>query len=328
MCQIMTYTCLKHLTSALASQVCQHKHREIRRHLSILPLLHSLRKRQYHIVSPGKVTPVRTVPDTIPKPLYAVHGSGAIMAPSKAEVKTDEQVEGMRRACALAANLLRFTGAYLEVGMTTEEIDSAVHEKCIAMGAYPSPLLYRDYPKSVCTSVNNVLCHGIPDSRKLCDGDIINVDITVFYKGFHGDTSATFLVGEVDEAGQRLVEVARRCRDVGVAVCRPGMEFGEIGHAIEKCAIAAGYTVVPEFCGHGIGEYFHGQPDIVHIDYPNSLTMKPGMTFTIEPIICDGFPDFKILDDNWTAVSLDNSRSAQFEHTVLITHCGVEVLTL
>ncbi|KAL8592036.1 hypothetical protein ACOMHN_060529 [Nucella lapillus] len=324
----MTHTCLRHITSALASQVRHHKTAEFRRHLRIISLIHSLRKRQYHIVSPGKVGPLRAVPDSIAKPLYAIHGSKAITAPPEAEVKSDKQVEGMRKACALAANLLRFTAAYLEVGMSTDEVDSVVHEKCLSMGAYPSPRLYRDYPKSVCTSVNNVLCHGIPDDRKLCDGDIINVDITVYLEGFHGDTSATFLVGEVDEEGQRLVDVARRCRDVGLAVCRPGAQFSEIGRAINNCARSAGYSVVPEFCGHGIGEYFHGQPDIVHIDYPNKLKMKPGMTFTIEPIICDGSPDFKILDDKWTAVSLDNSRSAQFEHTVLITPSGVEVLTL
>ncbi|XP_070208125.1 methionine aminopeptidase 1D, mitochondrial-like isoform X2 [Littorina saxatilis] len=276
---VLTYSCMRRLCS-LASQWCHQSRSECRRRLSIAAFLHSFKKRHYHIVSPGHVSPLRKVPESIPKPLYALNGSDDVV-PREAEVKSAVQIAGMRRACALAASLLQFAGSYLQVGMTTDEVDRAVHEKCLARGAYPSPLLYKGYPKSICTSVNNVACHGIPDDRPLCDGDIVNVDITVFYEGFHGDTSATFLIGHVDEAGQKLVEVARRCRDAGVAVCRPGTNLRGIGKAISKCAEAEGCSVIPEFCGHGIGEYFHGPPDIIHIDYATTGKMRAGMTFTI-----------------------------------------------
>lgn len=248
---------------------------------SISSVLHSLKKRQYQVVTPGVVSPIRKVPDSVAKPAYAIDGASAILSPTEPELKTKEQIEGMRSACALAATILKFAESFIKVGMTTDEVDQAVHEKCVMEGAYPSPLLYKGFPKSVCTSVNNVTCHGIPDDRKLCDGDIVNVDITVFYEGFHGDCSSTFLVGNVNEAGQRLVAVARQCRDIGIAVCRPSAKFREIGQAISKHASSNGYTVIADFCGHGIGSYFHGPPEIIHVDYPSKGWMLPGMTFTI-----------------------------------------------
>nr|XP_020039508.1 methionine aminopeptidase 1D, mitochondrial isoform X1 [Castor canadensis] len=253
-----------------------------------------------------------------------------------------------------------------EVDMTTEEIDALVHQEIIRHNAYPSPLGYGGFPKSVCTSVNNVLCHGIPDSRPLQDGDIINIDVTVYYNGYHGDTSETFLVGNVDECGKKLVEVARRCRDEAIAVCRAGAPFSVIGNTISCITHQNGLQVCPHFVGHGIGSYFHGHPEIWHHANDNDLPMEEGMAFTIEPIITEGSPEFKVLEDAWTVVSLDNQRcmlsallalkivpegkisvmgfraartlacvltsalcfrSAQFEHTVLITSGGAKILT-
>nr|XP_020752007.1 methionine aminopeptidase 1D, mitochondrial isoform X2 [Odocoileus virginianus texanus]XP_020752008.1 methionine aminopeptidase 1D, mitochondrial isoform X2 [Odocoileus virginianus texanus] len=211
--------------------------------------------------------------------------------------------------------------------MTTEEIDALVHQEIISHDAYPSPLGYGGFPKSVCTSVNNVLCHGIPDSRPLQDGDIINIDVTVYYNGYHGDTSETFLVGNVDECGKKLVEVARRCRDEAIAACRAGAPFSVIGNTISQITHQNGLQVCPHFVGHGIGSYFHGHPEIWHHANDSDLLMEEGMAFTIEPIVTEGSPDFKVLEDSWTAVSVDNQRSAQFEHTVLITSRGAQILT-
>ncbi|PVD20232.1 hypothetical protein C0Q70_20728 [Pomacea canaliculata] len=297
-----------------------------KRYLGISSFLWGL-QRKHNIVLPGKVSPTLEVPDSIFKPQYVTQKLSVTKAPPDAEVKSPKQIEGMRKTCSIAASLLKFAGSLIKVGMTTDELDKAVHAECLSKGAYPSPLLYQGYPKSICTSVNNVVCHGIPDDRRLLDGDIICVDITVFYDGYHGDTSATFLVGSVAGEMCHLVEVARQCRDAGIAVCRPKARFSEIGWAVSNCAESAGYSVVPEFCGHGIGEYFHGPPDIIHVAYDDDAEMEEGMTFTIEPIICMGSPEIRILQDGWTAVTTDNSWSAQFEHTVLVTRSGVEVLT-
>ncbi|XP_040213686.1 methionine aminopeptidase 1D, mitochondrial isoform X2 [Rana temporaria] len=214
-----------------------------------------------------------------------------------------------------------------EVGMTTEEIDAFVHENIISRNAYPSPLGYGGFPKSVCTSVNNVVCHGIPDSRPLEDGDIINIDVTVYSGGYHGDTSETFLVGNVDEDGKKLVGTARRCRDEAIAACKPGAPFSVIGNTISRIAEENKLQVCPQFIGHGIGSFFHGHPEIWHHANVNHMEMEEGMAFTIEPIIMEGSPDFRILKDKWTAVSLDKKRSAQFEHTIIITSLGAEILT-
>uniref|UniRef100_A0A3Q2Y7Z7 Methionine aminopeptidase n=1 Tax=Hippocampus comes TaxID=109280 RepID=A0A3Q2Y7Z7_HIPCM len=213
------------------------------------------------------------------------------------------------------------------VGMTTDEVDFLVHQETIQHNAYPSPLRYGGFPKSVCTSVNNVVCHGIPDSRRLEDGDIINIDVTVYLDGYHGDTSETFFVGEVDEVGRRLVETAKHCRDEAIAACKPGAQLCVIGNTISEIARANGFQVCPYFIGHGIGSYFHCHPEIWHHANDNDMTMEEGMTFTIEPILMEGSAEFQILQDKWTAVSADDARSAQFEHTVAITSDGVEILT-
>lgn len=247
--------------------------------------------------------------------------------PDYIELKDEEQVAGLAKACQLARQVLLLAGRSLKVGMTTDEIDFIVHQETIKHNAYPSPLRYGGFPKSVCTSVNNVVCHGIPDSRRLQDGDIINVDVTVYLEGYHGDTSETFSIGQVDEQGLRLVETARRCRDEAIAACKPGAPLCIIGNTISEIAHASGFQVCPYFIGHGIGSYFHGYPEIWHHANDNDMTMDEGMAFTIEPIIMEGSPKFRILQDNWTAVSADDKRSAQFEHTVVITSEGVDVLT-
>jgi methionyl aminopeptidase len=202
------------------------------------------------------------------------------------------------------------------------------HKLCLSRGAYPSPLNYHGFPKSVCTSVNNCACHGIPDDRSLKTGDMISVDITVYIGGVHGDCCQTFVVGgKVDEAGRSLVEVAERCLGAGLDSCGPGKKFSQIGVAIDKCARSAGFTVVPAFTGHGVGAYFHGPPDIYHVPNTYPGVMEPGMIFTVEPCITEGDREIEIQEDGWTANTVDNARAAQFEHTVLVVDDGIEVLT-
>ncbi|CAL1530100.1 unnamed protein product [Lymnaea stagnalis] len=269
----------------------------------------------------------KPIPSWIPLPSYAIDGD--LKVPTNPEIKTKEQIGQMKPACQLAGSILRYVGDNLRIGMSTEEIDTMVYLKCIEAGAYPSPLHYKGFPKSVCTSVNNVACHGVPGTLTLNNGDIINVDVTVFFKGYHGDTSQTFLVGDVDERNKALVEAAELCRDAGINACHHGALFSDIGDYIYSTASEAGFEVIPYFCGHGIGEYFHGPPDIVHVPSDNvgQERMLSGMTFTIEPILCDGSPEIQVLDDGWTVVTKDGSNSAQFEHTILVTESGCEILT-
>ncbi|XP_008195219.1 methionine aminopeptidase 1D, mitochondrial [Tribolium castaneum] len=282
---------------------------------------------KFNIVEPGNVSPQKTVPDHIVKPSYYATGHPTEFI-DHPEIKNLEQIENIRESCKLAANILKKVEYFVKVGVTTDEVDSFTHDLIISKGAYPSPLNYKKFPKSVCTSVNNVACHGIPDDRKLEDGDIINVDITVFYNGYHGDCSKTFLVGNVDDLGKELVKATETCLKEGISICKPGVKFCKVGEKIEHKAKSLGFTVVPAFIGHGIGHYFHGPPDIYHLsnDYPG--VMKAGMTFTIEPVLSTGSEEIVILDDGWTAVTLDFSRTAQFEHTVLISETGVEILTM
>jgi len=243
-------------------------------------------------------------------------------------IKTPEQIERMRQAGRAAAEVLEAVGAAVGPGVTTDELDALAHEECLRRGGYPSPLGYHGYPKSLCTSVNEVICHGIPDDRALLDGDIVNLDVTIFLDGVHGDTNATFLVGEVDGASRRLVEVTRECLDRGIATVRPGGRICDIGRAIEAHAGAHGYGVVRAFVGHGIGEQFHIEPSVPHyFERQARMEMRPGMTFTIEPMITMGSWRHQMWDDGWTAVTSDRSRTAQFEHTLLVTGDGVEVLT-
>jgi methionyl aminopeptidase len=213
--------------------------------------------------------------------------------------------------------------------VTTDELDAICHEACIRRGAYPSPLNYNGFPKSLCTSVNEVICHGIPDDRPLRDGELVNLDVTLFIGGVHGDTNGTFLVGDVDDSSRRLVTVTRECLELGIATVHPGRPISDIGRAIEAHASRYRYGVVRTFVGHGIGEQFHMEPSVPHYFTPSAATqVEPGMTFTIEPMITLGSWRERLWDDGWTAVTVDGRRTAQFEHTLLVTDNGADILTV
>ncbi|CAB4602970.1 unannotated protein [freshwater metagenome] len=277
-------------------------------------------------LQPGLIGPMRTVPAEIPRPEYAETGN--VTRRPEERVKDAAFIERMRRAGHAAAEVLDIGAAVIAPGVTTDEIDAVVHQAYIDRGGYPSTLNYRGYPKSLCTSVNEVICHGIPDDRPLRDGDIVNLDVTIWLDGVHGDTNATYCVGNVDDASKRLIEVTRQCLDRGIAAVAPGRPFSDIGRAIETHAVANGYEVVRAFVGHGIGEQFHTDLQIPHYYEPRMTTiMEPGMVFTIEPMISMGTGQHKIWDDDWTAVTADGSRTAQFEHTIVVTDTGVEILT-
>ena len=277
-------------------------------------------------IRPGRVSPMRAVPATIERPPYA--DSGRAVRRPEPNVKSPGVIERMRRTGRAAGEILAATAAHIRPGITTDELDAICHDLCIEAGGYPSPLNYNGFPKSLCTSVNEVVCHGIPDDRALRDGDIVNLDVTVYREGVHGDTDATFLVGDVDEASRRLVRVTREAMERGVAAVRPGRPISDIGRAIQDHAEGHVFGVVRDFIGHGIGEQFHTDLQILHYFSPRASTiMEPGMTFTIEPMITMGSYRFTIWPDDWTAVTTDGLRTAQFEHTVLVTDDGVEVLT-
>lgn len=267
------------------------------------------------------------MPDHIRRPPYAA--SGQVRRVPEPAVKSPDVIARMRRAGALAAEVLRLAGERVRPGVATDELDVFVHDLIVSRGAYPSPLNYQGYPKSLCTSVNEVICHGIPDSRKLADGDIVNVDVTAFIEGVHGDTSCTFLVGDVDERSAHLVEDTRQAMHAGISVVCPGARVYEIGRAIESVAVPRGHSVVREFIGHGIGDEFHTSLQIPHYYDPrNDTVLLPGMTFTVEPMVNLGSHKLEMWEDNWTVVTRDLQRSAQFEHTVLVTEDGHELLTV
>jgi methionyl aminopeptidase len=274
----------------------------------------------------GAVGPERAVPPEILRPDYVE--TGTPVRSTESAVKTPEVIARMRAAGKIARDVLAETGAAVAVGVTTDELDRVAHEAHVSRGVYPSPLRYRGFPKSVCTSVNEVICHGIPDDRALVDGDIVNLDITVYVDGVHGDTNATFCVGRVDPESRRLVKVTEECLELGIEAVRPGAVLSDIGRAIETHAHDAGFFVVRAFVGHGIGEVFHGPPQVPHYyERAASTVLEPGMVFTIEPMITMGSVQPVIWPDGWTAATSDGSRTAQFEHTVLVTDTGVEVLT-
>ena len=274
----------------------------------------------------GVVSPRRPVPDHIARPPYA--DSGVPIRWAEPRVKTPEIIERMRHAGKVAAEVLRLAGEMVAPGITTDEIDVYVHDLCIERNSYPSPLNYNHFPKSVCTSVNEVICHGIPDSRALQDGDIINIDVTTYIGGVHGDTNATFFVGNVDPASRQLVQVTEECMWHGIEAVRPGRPLSDIGRAIEVHAKKYRYGVVRAFIGHGIGEQFHTELQIPHYYSPQARTiMEVGMVFTIEPMITLGSPREVVWDDGWTAVTEDRKLTAQFEHTMLVTPSGADVLT-
>lgn len=282
-----------------------------------------------HFVRVGKISPERPVPENIPKPdYYFGDGTLAMDTTGYPEIKTPDQIRHMRDACRTAANVLKACHEIVQEGITTDDIDAFVHDKVIKAGAYPSPLRYAGFPKSVCTSVNNVACHGIPDDRKLISGDIVNIDVTVFFNGYHGDCSKTFLVGNVDAKGRFLVESTEECVYKAIELCRPGQPFKAIGQFIERFAHERKLEPIPAYIGHGIGSYFHGPPEIYHFDNDLPGKMEPNITFTIEPILSLGGPEIDIEDDGWTSMTVDGALTAQFEHTILITENGSEILTV
>ncbi len=277
-------------------------------------------------VMPGDVTPMRDVPDHIERPPYA--DTGKVVPWEEDRIKTPDVIERMRHAGKVAAEILRLTGEFLEPGRTTEEVDAYAHQLYIERNSYPSTLNYHGYPKALCASANEVICHGIPDSRVMLDGDIMNIDITAYVGGVHGDTNATFFVGDVDPASRELVRVTEECMWRGIEAVKPDRPISDVGRAIEQHAKQHRYGVVKAFVGHGIGQQFHTDIQVLHYyDSRNSMIMRPGMTFTIEPMITIGAWQHRMWDDDWTAVTSDGKRTAQYEHTVLVTDDGVEVLT-
>ncbi|KAG1786265.1 methionyl aminopeptidase [Suillus plorans] len=279
----------------------------------------------------------RPVPSHIVRPKYAVQ----LDPPMSSEIDHTQQYEGdgriilgsidekrLRAAATLAKNVRQYAGSLVQPGVTTNSIDAAIHNFIIAHEAYPSPLLYKGFPRSCCTSVNNVVSHGIPDDRPLEDGDIINIDVTVYFNGFHGDTSSTFLVGDVDEPGRDLVQMTNAALEAGINACGPGRPFNGIGRAIHEMVRNTRHSVCPAFAGHGIGTVFHRPPWIYHTLNEEPGVMLPGHCFTIEPALVQGSnPSVWIFPDGWTASTENCARSAQAEHMILITETGVDVLT-
>lgn len=330
-CSIFAVTKLRVRRKAASGASSVRMTRQQTRQVEVTPL----RKRRP--IRPGNVSSVREVPESIPRPPYVdktVPLCPRLGLPRHAflyavEIKTPEQIAGMRAACSLARAALEVAGRTVAPGVTTDEIDKAVHEFIISNGAYPSPLGYLKFPKSIGVAVNDVVAHGIPDDRPLENGDILNVDVTVYLNGFHGDTSCMFIAGEASSPALKVCKAARRAMMAGIQVCGPGVDFRAVGHAIERVADEEGFVSVDYFAGHGIGSYFHGAPQVLHQrnDVEEGV-MLPGLTFTVEPILVHprGYDHF-VWKDGWTHQSVQNYLSAQFEHTILITEAGHEILT-
>jgi methionyl aminopeptidase len=274
------------------------------------------------------------VPDTIKRPDYGDDPEGrpfselAIRGTSSIKTLTDEEIESMRVACKLGREVLDEAAKVIGIGVTTDEIDRVVHEACVDRDCYPSPLNYHRFPKSCCTSVNEVICHGIPDARPLKNGDICNVDVTVYHQGYHGDLNETFYVGEVSEVASRLVKTTYECLQKAIEIVKPGVKYRDVGNVIQKHAQNHGFSVVRSYCGHGIHKLFHTAPSIPHYAKNKAVgVMKPGHCFTIEPMISEGNWRDEQWPDDWTAVTVDGKLSAQFEETLLVTETGVDILT-
>ncbi|KAF9434111.1 Methionine aminopeptidase 1 [Entomortierella beljakovae] len=278
------------------------------------------------------LSPRRSVPDDIAKPDYAVTGIPlseiSIGRSAIIETLSPADIEKIRHVCELAREVLDIGLSAVQVGVTTDEIDRIVHKACIERGAYPSTLNYNGFKKSCCTSVNEVICHGIPDQRKLQDGDIINIDVSLYKDGFHADLDETIPVGNVDKTGLRLIKTARECLDKAIASVKPGSLYRDIGNIIEKHAASQGFSVVKTFLAHGVHRHYHCPPTFPHYARNKAIgVMKEGHVFTIEPMINEGAWEDEMWPDDWTAVTKDGKRSAQFEETMIVTKTGVEVLT-
>ncbi len=279
-----------------------------------------------HLI-PGELSPSRSVPKRIARPEYV--GRRAPSPNEAGDRYRPDEVDRIRAAGRIAAGAIEAAASAVRPGMTTDELDRIAHDFVIAHGAYPSTLGYRGYPKSSCTSVNEVICHGIPDDTVLEDGDLVNLDVTAYLDGYHGDLNRTFLVGEASEEAALLVERTREALARGIRAVAPGREVNVIGRAIEAYARRFGYGVVREYTGHGVGRAFHTGLVIPHHDAPEYDTViEPGMVFTIEPMLTLGSADWEVWDDDWTVVTRDRSLSAQFEHTLVVTERGAEILTL
>ncbi|GAA5971567.1 hypothetical protein JCM11641_000644 [Rhodosporidiobolus odoratus] len=313
------------------------------------PFLQDPKKNRYFAYSgslravyPKEMPPKREVPEHIPKPDYATEKEGRSFSEAmdnravrmgrtkQGKILSKEEQEGMRKVCKLAREVLDIAAAAIRPGITTLEIDAIVHEECLKRDSYPSPLNYNMFPRSVCTSINEVICHGIPDARPLVDGDIINLDVTLFHGGFHGDINGTYPVGpSVSQENLDLIACSRECLDESIRMCKPGTQYQDIGRKIEEIAFKRGFSSNKTYVGHGIHQLFHPcLPTIPH--YAGNKApgiMKVGQTFTIEPMICVGQQKEIHWPDNWTAATVDGKSSAQFEETLLITPDGVEVLT-
>ena len=278
-------------------------------------------------LTPGRPTPIRAVPASIPRPEYV--GRDKPRPSSDPWVQRPEIIEKMRVAGRIAARAMAAGGAAVAPGVSTDEIDRIVHEYLCDHHAYPSTLGYKHFPKSCCTSLNEVICHGIPDTTVIQDGDIVNIDVTAYIDGVHGDLNATYLAGNVSEENRLLVERTEECLRRAIKAVAPGRQLNVIGRVIESYAKRFGYGVVRDYTGHGIGRTFHSGLVILHYDEPSvSTVIEKGMTFTIEPMITLGGIDWDLWDDNWTVTTRDKSWTAQFEHTLVVTDTGAEVLTL
>ena len=243
-------------------------------------------------------------------------------------MKTEEQIEGIRKSSKLTHEILDMVGERIKAGVTTNEINTWVHEYTIAHNAYPAPLGYSGFPKSVCTSINDVICHGIPDDTVLKDGDIVNVDVTCILEGYYGDANRMYIIGEASKEALDLVRVSKECLEKGIEQVKPYNTLGDIGYAIQQHAESHGYSVVYDYGGHGVGLEFHEEPFVPHIGRKGEgMILLPNMTFTIEPMINIGSPESDVLEDDWTAVTVDGSLSSQWEHTIRVTETGYEILT-
>ncbi|MBZ9689651.1 methionyl aminopeptidase [Clostridium estertheticum] len=243
-------------------------------------------------------------------------------------MKTEQQIDGIRKSCKLTHEILDMVGERIKVGVTTNEINTWVHEYTVEHNAYPAPLGYGGFPKSVCTSINNVICHGIPDDTVLKDGDIVNVDVTCILDGYYGDANRMFIMGEASKEAIDLVRVSKECLELGIQQVKPYNTLGDIGNAIQQHAESLGYSVVYDYGGHGVGIEFHEEPFVPHIGKKGEgMILLPNMTFTIEPMINIGSPEADVLEDDWTAVTVDGSLSSQWEHTIRVTETGYEILT-
>jgi len=252
----------------------------------------------------------------------------AIQPPPGVIIKTESQIAGIRKSCGLTRDILNMVAERIKPGITTDDINDWVHEYTVQHGAVPAPLHYNGFPKSVCVSLNNVICHGIPDSTVVNEGDILNVDVTTNLDGYYGDAGRMFMIGTVSEEAERLIRISRECLYIGIEQVKPYRDFGEIGYAIEQHAVKHGYSVVRDYGGHGIGLRFHEEPHVHHYgNRKRGIMMLPNMVFTIEPMVNQGRYETRLMPDSWTAVTIDGKLSAQWEHTVRVTESGAEILT-